>query len=128
VLIVPVEFVSIAMPSVCRGERRAEFSVGAVYEGVNTLKERTNSQSAFADRQFVTSLCISNIADRKRIFQIGEWRLLIANRRKANAVAIHLHLQEERALIERPYKSKATWSYSAANGSRDNSGHARQSR
>jgi hypothetical protein len=48
-------------------------------EGVNELDESKYQQLALANPQFGTSLCISDNAECKRMFQIADWRVLIAD-------------------------------------------------
>src|SRR6266436_3850160 len=38
-----------------------------------------DQQLALANRQLVTSFCISDSAECRRMFQIGDWRVLIAD-------------------------------------------------
>jgi hypothetical protein len=53
-------------------------------EGVNELDESKNQQLALANPQFGTSFCLSDNAEWKRMFQIADWRVLIADPRSTN--------------------------------------------
>jgi hypothetical protein len=62
---------------------------------VNELNWDADQQSANATRQFVKSFCVSDVAECKRIIQIGERRWLIADPPESARIkpfAIHSHL------------------------------------